>query len=231
VLDGHHRLLSCKNLGCKRITAVLVDYFRPDIIVKSWVPLILEKPEVDNIFNLLKNSGYSITETETEEIMQPPLDAREAALGLVTHDSPLKFFLVKSTSEPKVRFSDTMKKIVQNLRSRQKLSALKYIDDVEKARTMITNGEAHLLIKVPHIAKENVIRRATVDSKYPPKTTRHLVPEKVDEYHISLERLTQPNPNDDFETAAEQRAEDEKHMREHAKMPYFQPSIEYHDLD
>lgn len=36
VLDGHHRLNALKNLGCKRIPAVLVDYNSPTIQVQAW---------------------------------------------------------------------------------------------------------------------------------------------------------------------------------------------------
>ena len=36
ILDGHHRLNALRNLGCKRIPAVLVDYNSPIIQVLAW---------------------------------------------------------------------------------------------------------------------------------------------------------------------------------------------------
>jgi L-serine kinase (ADP) len=36
VLDGHHRLTALRELGCKRVPALLVDYHRPDIRVGTW---------------------------------------------------------------------------------------------------------------------------------------------------------------------------------------------------
>ncbi len=36
VIDGHHRLQSLKELGCKFIPAVLVDYRSSDICVEPW---------------------------------------------------------------------------------------------------------------------------------------------------------------------------------------------------
>jgi cysteine synthase/O-phosphoserine sulfhydrylase/cystathionine beta-synthase len=36
VLDGEHRFNALKNLGCKKIPVVYVDYNSPDIVVQSW---------------------------------------------------------------------------------------------------------------------------------------------------------------------------------------------------
>jgi len=224
VLDGHHRSLSCKNLGCKRITALVVDYFRPDIKVESWSPVILEKEESDKVFSTLKEKGFSITEVETEEKLHELVDSRQAAIGMIIHDTPLQFF-VTDWSEDKT-FSEAMESIISDLHSRQKLSALKYLDDTEKAKEMINNGKAYMLINVPHISKENVIKRSQMEEKYPPKTTRHLVPENVREYHVSLERLKQSNSEEDVEMSEEQRQKDEQHMSEHASGE-FVSAIEY----
>ena len=132
VLDGHHRFLSCKNLGCKRITALVIDYFRPDIKVESWSPVILEKEEADKVFTTLKGKGFSITEVETEAKLHELVDSRQAAIGMIIHDTPLQFF-VTDWGEAKT-FSEAMKSILSDLHSRQKLSALKYLDDTEKAK-------------------------------------------------------------------------------------------------
>jgi hypothetical protein len=36
ILDGHHRVVALKDLGCAKIPAVLVDYNSPNIEVQSW---------------------------------------------------------------------------------------------------------------------------------------------------------------------------------------------------
>jgi hypothetical protein len=36
ILDGHHRVVALKELGCAKIPAVLVDYNSPNIEVQSW---------------------------------------------------------------------------------------------------------------------------------------------------------------------------------------------------
>ncbi|MBC7091386.1 MAG: ParB N-terminal domain-containing protein [Nitrososphaeria archaeon] len=36
IIDGHHRYNVLKSLGCKRIPAILVDYFSPILKVYSW---------------------------------------------------------------------------------------------------------------------------------------------------------------------------------------------------
>jgi len=224
ILDGHHRFLSCKNLGCKRITALVIDYFRPDVKVESWSPVILEKEESDKVFTTLKAKGFSITEVETEEKLHELVDSRQAAIGMIIHDTPLQFF-VTDWGEDKT-FSEAMKSIISDLRSRQKLSSLKYLDNTEKAKEMINNGGAFMLINVPRISKENVIKRSLMEEKYPPKTTRHLVPENVSEYHVSLDRLKQLNPEEDVEMSEEQGQKDEQHMREHATSGFIS-GIEY----
>jgi ParB-like chromosome segregation protein Spo0J len=48
VLDGHHRLMASKMLGCKRIPCYCVDYLRDDsVVLESWRPDVhLTKPQV-----------------------------------------------------------------------------------------------------------------------------------------------------------------------------------------
>ncbi|MEM3404530.1 MAG: ParB N-terminal domain-containing protein [Nitrososphaeria archaeon] len=46
VLDGHHRLNALKELGCKMIPAILVDYKSPDIEVTTWKKGDLTKEDV-----------------------------------------------------------------------------------------------------------------------------------------------------------------------------------------
>lgn len=46
VLDGHHRLNALKELGCKMIPAVLVDYKSPEIEVATWKGGDLTKEDV-----------------------------------------------------------------------------------------------------------------------------------------------------------------------------------------
>lgn len=36
VLNGHHRVEALKQLGCKKIFVVLVDYMSPEIVVETW---------------------------------------------------------------------------------------------------------------------------------------------------------------------------------------------------
>jgi len=36
ILDGHHRVEVLRRLGCKKVPAVLVDYWDPSIMVFSW---------------------------------------------------------------------------------------------------------------------------------------------------------------------------------------------------
>ncbi|MGB9728081.1 MAG: ParB N-terminal domain-containing protein [Nitrososphaeria archaeon] len=36
IIDGHHRYNVLKSLGCKRVPAILVDYFSPILKVYSW---------------------------------------------------------------------------------------------------------------------------------------------------------------------------------------------------
>jgi len=217
VLDGHHRFLGCKSLGCKRITAVVVDYFRPNLIVSVWIPLIKEKKEVDILFKVLKKSGFKVETVSSEEKLQSLVNSRDAALGMIVRDSPLKFFVAKSktTGEDKKTFSEAMKSIINSIRSRQKLGTLQYIADPEEGKQMILDEDAYLMIKVPLIEKEDVIKHSTMEEKYPPKTTRHLLPEAVGEYHVFLERLKQPNPPEDVEQPPEKTEEDEVHTHTH----------------
>ncbi|MDP7282571.1 MAG: ParB N-terminal domain-containing protein [Candidatus Undinarchaeales archaeon] len=224
VLDGHHRFNACKNIGCKRITAFLIDYFREDVQVEAWYPLILDKEEADHVFETVKQAGFEVSEVESEAKMQELVDSRQASIGMIVHDSPFKYFITNRTDA--LTFSEAMKAIVSDLRARQKLPVLKYYNNPDEVKEKLNLGEAHMLIKVPKISKESVITRSNMEEKYPPKTTRHLVPDNVEEYHIPLDRLKEPNPVEDFEASEEILAAYEKHMEEHSSTPY-ESSIEW----
>jgi hypothetical protein len=46
ILDGHHRLTSLRQIGCKRIPVTFVDYSSPLIKVTPWNGLELTKSEI-----------------------------------------------------------------------------------------------------------------------------------------------------------------------------------------
>tara|TARA_Y100000034_G_scaffold25723_1_gene30615 strand:+ start:21184 stop:22056 length:873 start_codon:yes stop_codon:yes gene_type:complete len=228
VLDGHHRYHACKALGCKRITCILVDYQRDDIIVNAWSPLITDSAEVDAVFDVLENHGFDIEQLDSEEKMHELVDSREAAIGLIKKDSPLEFYCAKHVPKDgaqKKTFSEAMKPIIGDLRERHKLPVLKYLDTADKAKQLILDNEASLLIKVPVISKEKILNRANLEEKYPPKTTKHTLPE-IQDYHVTIERLRQVNPAEDTELSEEQRLADEQHTLEHEREE-FKPSIEW----
>lgn len=56
ILDGHHRVNALRELGCKKIPVVFVDYWSPNIKVLSWKTgeIIDKETIVENVLNGMK---------------------------------------------------------------------------------------------------------------------------------------------------------------------------------
>ena len=185
VLDGHHRYFACKALNCKRIAAYVVDYYSPEIRIESWHPIVKTRAEVKAIFKTLINSGFSISEVQSEVAVKVLVDSKQACAGMIVQNEKENFFIVQDSGRT---FQDVMECIQSGLATEGKRKELDYVGEESEAESMLRQKTASMVIVIPRVTKEGVIQSGLSPEKLPPKTTRHIIPGKVN-YPVPLKKM------------------------------------------
>lgn len=184
VLDGHHRYYAIKKLGYEKIPAFVVDYYKTAIKLDRWSPVLHEQSEVDAVFDSLKEDGFEINEAETEEVMRMVVRIEQAALGIVLDGEEEKYYLVQSEDKDFEEAMDCIENSVYELSGKE----LEYVAGSHKAVKQLRKGKVRAAIVVPKLQKDKVIKSAVKGDVLPPKSTRHIIPDKK-YYPVSLKML------------------------------------------
>lgn len=189
VLDGHHRYFALKKLGCFRVPAYIVDYYNPKIKVGRWHPVVKTKREVKAIFKCLSSSGFIIEKVEDEKIAEVLVESGQASMGMVVHDDSEDYFIAKNETK---NYNDAMSCIRNGLATEELRHNLDYIGDESEVEILLKSRQASMAIITPTITKEKIIETGMKGDPFPPKTTRHVLPQKR-LYPVSLTTLMKPN--------------------------------------
>ncbi len=175
VLDGHHRFYSLKDLGCKYAPAHIVDYYDPHIKVERWCPLVKTRNEVKAVFKALSKNEFIIEEVENEDVLKIVLTLEQASIGMIVENEHEEYYMAHKEN---ASYDDTMKIIKDaiDIVSRQK--ELDYVADEKEIMTKLKSREATMAIITPIMTKKRVVETAETKTPMPPKSTRHVMPEK-----------------------------------------------------
>lgn len=184
VLDGHHRFFALKNMGCKQISAFVIDYYNPNIIVESWNPVVKSQKEAKGIFKRLGNEGFKIEEVESEKILKKLVEAGQGIIGILLGNEKEEYFIVKGKNKT---YKDAMDCVYSALETEGFRKKLDYVNENE-AEVLLKTKKVSMAIIIPKVTKEKVVETGTKKDPFPPKTTRHLLPEKI-HYPVSLSTL------------------------------------------
>jgi len=162
ILDGHHRVKILKTLGCSRVAAHYVDYLNDaSIRVKAWYPVVMDSE--GSLLRLLRDSGINL---DTE------------ALGNLGH---LVF------RDRVITVNSNRKKIMGVLVGKIRMG---YVPSEAFAKKLVETGRASCAIIFNPISKEDVVKAALSGDPFPPKTTRHIIPNTPKNWFIPLSDLT-----------------------------------------
>jgi len=161
VLDGTHRVRCLEELGCRLITAVMVDYFDPMIRLRNWYRVI--SGDINVAIGIAKMFGFVDME----------YDPKIAEEGV--YDS---IILIHRGGAIIYRGSGDIFDLYSRLRDyeeylRRMGIKIEYIHE-NQVRDMLGMGKA--VIVTPKLSKSDVIRVAKSGRVFPPKTTRHIFP-------------------------------------------------------
>jgi len=160
ILDGHHRAEIFSGLGLSKIAVHRVNYAEPDIAVFGWVPTFNVEPHT------------------LREILGP--GATSGSRGQQASDAALIW------NQGTLHISADRHAIMNSVVGKFDIY---YAKDVDEAGGMIRSGKAKAFLILPSVGKEDVIRSALSGRKLPPKTTRHVFPDRPASVFVSLEDL------------------------------------------
>ena len=185
VLDGHHRFYALQRLGCKYAPAHIVDYYDPHIKVERWHPLVKTRREAKAILKLLGKEGYTVEEVASEDILNVVLSLGQACIGLVLENHHEEFFMA---SKDKCSYDEAMDCIKRALEAEGMQKEIEHVGEESEALKKLKTKEARMAIITPPMTKEKVVATAETGKPMPPKSTRHILPEKK-YYPVSLSDL------------------------------------------
>ncbi len=185
VLDGHHRFYALKALGCKYAPAHVIDYYDPHIKVERWYPVIKTRAEVKAVFKELEKGGYYIDQVENEDVLKVVIDLGQACLGLIVENEHEEYFLAYKQY---CNFAETMELVKRAIEIEGRRKELDHVGDEKELISMLKRKAAKMAIITPQITKEKVVETGSTGNPMPPKSTRHVMPEKK-YYPVSLADL------------------------------------------
>lgn len=178
VLDGNHRLEVLKMIKVPLVVCQTVDYSRPDITLGGWFPVRENLSEAD-----LKKAGIRFEKTDFEA-GQEALARKKAVMMLVNEGKGKRTCaLVSPGSYDLTRLIEEQRIILSKLGNN-----FLYIAD-DRIETHLTKGQGALFRAV--YTKEEVIKRALSGVPFPPKSTRHIIPERIIRLNMRLGWLHQ----------------------------------------
>lgn len=179
VLDGNHRITVLKMIKCPRAVCQMVDYKNPSITVGTWIPssdlLSLEE---------LKSAGLHSEPVDFELGLNELNNKKAPFLFVKKVKGVKKSFLINPSSYSLDELVEEQRKIMNKLNS----ESFRYLPDNE-ADDAVESGKAVLYRKV--YTKEEIIDRAHRKKPFPPKSTRHLVPNRIIRLNMRLGWLHQ----------------------------------------
>jgi len=186
VLDGAHRLVALKKLGCKWIPVCLVNYKSPKIRVSSWYRTIANLRQecgLPIILGQLQLKAVETTQKEAEEAVR----SGNAPAAILTRQNG---FIIKS----KLMTLRQRYTLVRRLEEAaiEGGATINY-NTPDDAKSFLKKGIAEAIIVVPQVSKEAVVEAALNEKVFASKATRHVIPARPLNLAIALSILKSQN--------------------------------------
>jgi len=181
IVDGHHRWAALRKLGARKVPAILINYFSPEVRVYTWYPGF--KGDANEFLELVDKAGVDVDESNTdgEDIIKSvesgecKVGERECAFIMLGKNG--KCFKLGGWLEGQKK----VVKILDRLAGMGKLTMTWY-GLLEDALKDLRENEIDYVLVRRGLTKDEVMKVVKAGKVLPPKTTRHVlpfVPEKV----------------------------------------------------
>jgi len=167
IVDGHHRWAALKDLGYRKVPAIIVDYFDPSIKLETWYPAIIGEIE-----EFLREASGELEIVETPITPEEAVEKlEEGGIAFIILSRNGKAWIIKGGIEEQKKVSKILNKL--NIEGKIKLA---YYGLREEALQDLEKGEINYLFLRKPPTKQEVIEIARQGKVYSPKTTRHILP-------------------------------------------------------
>lgn len=178
VLDGMHRVTAIRRLGLSGIPVCRVDYRTPEIEVGGWI-WVFETSKIEYLKPTFHSRELRFNPVESTRREWPSLPL------LLGSDTAVELDLEDGT--PKQVLDRTMAAV-------DDLSAAGIQSQLQPNSTLGRSGtEVTLVLPAPD--KSAVIAAAESGDRFPPNTTRHIIPARPMALNVSLELLASDAEN------------------------------------
>lgn len=180
VLDGNHRMKVLKTIKVPNAVCQAVDYNDDKIKICGWFPVI------ENLTaKQLSSAGIKIEPVDFEQ-GNKTIDSKGAAFMMVKQTNGKNdCHLVEPSSYDLLGMLDAQSKVLQKINNPEKLL---YIAD-DQIEEHLKAGRSALYRR--NFTKQDVIAEALAHRPLPPKSTRHLIPDRIIRLNMKLGWLHQ----------------------------------------
>jgi len=208
ILDGTHRFMALKKLGCRWLPVCLMDYENPAIRIDRWYRTVANLKSEKQLFDVLKRLKLNFSEVG-KKTAESAVKSGSAPTAILTKQNS---FTVKSKPLSLRQKYGLIKRIEETLKKTGVIVEYKYPSD---AKSSLKNGLIDAVIVVPQIDKRLVVKVALARKVFTRKATRHIIPARILNVYIPLYILKNKN-------LADANAQVTKLLRE--KKPKFLPA-------
>ncbi len=184
VLDGVHRYLTLKDLGCRDALVQVVEYHDERIQLYTWCRLI---PDLKNFLAKIKTLGLRAEDVE-EDAARRILEAGEA-YGYV-RDGKGHCTIIRGNN-PSLK--DKTRKLQQILDFDGGLPRVQF-GEIDR---YLISGDAEGGFVLGAYTKRDILELARSKTKLPAGTTRHIIPGRVLRVNIDLDFLKADMPTEE----------------------------------
>lgn len=186
VLDGMHRYAALQQMEIRDILACEVDYFSEQIILEGWDAFLFEKVGAKKLLGELfsEKEGYSCERAKDLRHAQAQVMARQSLLAVGDRGGDILLLNKKGVGEKEKLdvLCAAVDKVDRTVS--QKFSKLIYVDNSLTLANFESSGATSVIFR-PQFTKQEVIDRTLNKKIFPPKSTRHLIPERP--LHVDLD--------------------------------------------
>ncbi|MDD5337289.1 MAG: hypothetical protein PHS02_02295 [Candidatus ainarchaeum sp.] len=176
VLDGNHRIKVLSMIKCPRAVCQFVDYSRQDIKVGTWFP-VSEKilPET------VRKAGFALEAVDFEAGLKALASKKAPFMVAGKRDGKREYSLVQPDSYDLEGMMAGQKKILEKLNGGE--TSFQYYSD-EEAAGWVEKGKTVLYRKI--YTKEEIVGHALKGKVFTPKSTRHVIPNRIIRLNMRL---------------------------------------------
>ena len=178
VLDGNHRLKVLEIIKVPRTVCQLVDYGGEQITIGGWLP-VTERLTIDDV----KNAGLKTEEVDFEAGKRA-LDGTRAAFMLRNQEKD-ECCLISPEDYDLHGMIEAQKNVLDKLNNKEKFM---YIAD-DSIELQLAEGRTVLFRR--NFLKKEVVAEAIAKRPLPPKSTRHMIPDRIIRLNMRLGWLHQ----------------------------------------